>query len=69
MTPCIANDSVGTIAPFIFALLLVPLSYMGICLMGFTIGSIGSRRGRIASKKTVTEKWMPQNCGHRNSSG
>ena len=44
-TPCIANDSVGTIAPFIFALLLVPLSYMGICLIGFTIGSIGSRRG------------------------
>ena len=24
--------------------------------------------GRIASKKTVTEKWMPQNCGHRNFS-
>lgn len=45
MTPCIANDSVGTIAPFIFALLLVPLSYMGICLMGYTIGSIGSRQG------------------------
>lgn len=42
-TPFIANDSVGTIAPF--ALLLVPLSYMGICLIGFTIGSIGSRRG------------------------
>ena len=44
-TPCIANDSVGIIDPFIFALLLVPLSYMGICLIGFTIGSIGSRRG------------------------
>jgi hypothetical protein len=44
-TPFIANDSVGIIDPFIFALLLVPLSYMGICLMGFTIGSIGSRRG------------------------
>ncbi len=42
-TPFIANDSVGTIAPF--TLLLVPLSYMGICLIGFTIGSIGSRRG------------------------
>lgn len=45
MTPCIANDSVGMIDPFIFALLLVPLSYMGICLIGFTIGSIGSRWG------------------------
>lgn len=44
-TPFIANDSAGIIDPFIFALLLVPLSYMGICLMGFTIGSIGSRRG------------------------
>ena len=45
MTPCIANDSAGIIDPFIFALLLVPLSYMGIFLTGFTIGSIGSRRG------------------------
>ena len=44
-TPFLANDSVGIIDSFIFALLLVPLSYMGICLMGFTIGSIGSRRG------------------------
>lgn len=26
MTPCIANDSVGTIAPFIFALLLVQVA-------------------------------------------
>ena len=44
-TPFLANDSVGIIDSFIFALLLVPLSYMGICLIGFTIGSIGSRRG------------------------
>lgn len=36
-TPFLANDSVGIIDPFIFALLLVPLSYMGICLTGLSL--------------------------------
>lgn len=44
-SPLLAHNPSGLVAPFVIVLLLAPLAYMGICLGGFTIGSIGSWRG------------------------
>ncbi len=46
-TPLLAHNPAGMLSAFVFVLLLLPITYMGICLIGFTVGSIGNWRGLL----------------------
>lgn len=47
MTPILAHNPTGILSAAAIVLLLIPLSYAGISLLGFMLGNIGSERGYI----------------------